>query len=227
MVAKDLLRPVPGVRLITRLRQQLRFSGSVHYWELRYANGGSSGEGSYGELGRAKAEFLNYFVCSHAIGSIIEFGCGDGYQLSLADYPRYVGLDVSRAAIGLCKDRFADDPSKSFFLYDGDSFVDHLGVFTADVAISLDVIYHLIEDQVFDTYMRHLFAASKRYVIIYSTNEVRSDTAPHVRHRNFSQWVDIHYPQWNLDEVVRGPSSLPGRADFYIYGRGNVGSAAH
>ena len=40
---------------------------------------------TYGELGRAKADFLNNFVRSHAIGSIIEFGCGDGYQLSLAD----------------------------------------------------------------------------------------------------------------------------------------------
>jgi len=37
----------------------------------------------------------------------------------------------------------AGDPAKSFLLYDGACFTDRAGVFTADLAISLDVIYHL------------------------------------------------------------------------------------
>lgn len=225
MVVKDLLRPVPGARLLSRLRQQRRFSGSVDYWELRYVEGGNSGQGSYGKLGSVKADFLNHFVRSHDISSVIEFGCGDGHQLSLADYPSYVGLDVSRVAIGLCKSRFADDPTKSFFLYQSDSFVDRTGLFAADMAISLDVIYHLVEDQIFEAYMQHLFAAGERYVVIYSTNDAVRDTAPHVRHRNFSRWVDINFPQWRLAEVVQGASSLPGRADFHIYDRGNSDTA--
>jgi hypothetical protein len=221
LVAKDLLRPVPGIRLLSQLRQRRRFSGSVDYWKARYVEGGNSGQGSYGELGRAKAAFLNGFVHSYNVDSVIEFGCGDGHQLSLANYPSYVGLDVSRIAVGLCKSRFAEDPTKSFFLYESASFVDRMGLFTADLAISLDVVYHLVEDGIFETHMQHLFGAGERYVIIYSTNEVVKNTAPHVRHRNFSKWVENHQPQWRLTEVIQGPDSLPGRADFYIYDRGN------
>ena len=92
---------------------------------------------------------------------MIEFGCGDGHQLSLAEYPGYIGLDVSRSAIGLCQRRFTGDRTKSFFLYDGACFTDRSSLFTADLAISLDVIFHLIEDAVFDTYMTHLFAAGE------------------------------------------------------------------
>ena len=150
----------------------------------------------------------------------MEFGCGDGNQLSLADYPRYVGLDVSRTAIGLCQQRFAADPSKSFFLYDGTCFTDRGGVFAADLAISLDVIYHLIEDQTFETYMSHLFAVGQRFVVAYSTNMELCDTAPHVRHRIFTTWVQNNCPEWELTGVTRGPNEeLAGRADFFTYRR--------
>ena len=126
---------------------------------------------------------------------MIEFGCGDGNQLSLAEYPGYIGLDVSRTAIGLCQRRFAGDPAKSFFLYDGACFTDRAGIFTADLALSLDVVYHLTEDSVFETYLRHLFAAGQRLVVIYSTNAEIGGTAPHVRHRHFTPWVEANCPR--------------------------------
>jgi hypothetical protein len=219
MTVKDLVRPFPGVRRLSLLRQRRTFNNSAHFWEKNYAGGGTSGAGSYGALGTAKAEFLNAFVREHGVRSVTEFGCGDGHQLSLADYPRYVGLDVSRAAIALCKRRFADDPSKSFFRYDGPCFIDHAGLFTADLAISLDVIYHLVEDSVFETYMTHLFTAGGRYVAIYSTNMVMGGTAPHVRHRNFSSWVDENCPQWRLAGLTCGTGPGSGRADFFVYER--------
>src|ERR1700757_3968895 len=117
MTVKDLVRPLPGARRLSLLRQRIGFRGSAQYWERNYARGGTSGPGSYGALAEGKAAFLNAFVHERAVGSVIEFGCGDGHQVSLAHYPRYVGLDVSRSAIALCKRRFADDRAKSFFLY--------------------------------------------------------------------------------------------------------------
>jgi cyclopropane fatty-acyl-phospholipid synthase-like methyltransferase len=219
MTVKDFVRPLPGVRRLSLLRQQLGFNGSASFWERNYARGGTSGNGSYGALAQAKAEFLNGFVQEHDLQSVIEFGCGDGHQLSLADYPRYVGLDVSRSAVTVCKRRFADDPTKSFFLYDGGCFVDRAGLFTADLAISLDVIYHLVEDQVFETYMAQLLAAGRRYVVVYSTNTVVGKTAPHVRHRRFSSWVEDNCPQWHLAQVTDGPLAGLGRADFFVYER--------
>lgn len=219
MTVKDLIRPLPGVRQLSLLRQRVAFHGSALYWERNYARGGTSGEGSYDRLAEAKAAFLNNFVRARAVTSVIEFGCGDGNQLSLADYPGYIGLDVSRSAIGLRQCRFAADPTKSFFLYDGACFTDRVGLFAADLAISLDVIYHLTEDPVFETYMTHLFAAGEKYVIVYATDGERRGTAPHVRHRRFTPWVEAHCPDWRLLEVKHGPSLGPYRTDFFTYER--------
>ena len=189
------------------------------YWERNYARGGTSGSGSYHALAEAKAAFLNDFVRTREVRSVIEFGCGDGHQLSLADYPRYSGLDVSRSAIQLCERRFVADPTKSFFLYDGACFADRAGLFTADLAISLDVIYHLTEDAVYEAYMSHLFAAAARFVIVYATNREIPGTAPHVRHRLFTPWVEVHGLDWRLLKVTAGPNPVPDRADFFTYER--------
>jgi SAM-dependent methyltransferase len=219
VTVKDLVRPLPMVRRLSLLRQRVLFRCSATYWEQNYARGGTSGPGSYGCLAEGKAAFLNEFVREHGVRSVIEFGCGDGHQLSLANYPRYVGLDVSPAAIRMCERRFAGDATMSFFRYDGACFVDRGGWFSADLAISLDVIYHLVEDAVFEAHMRHLFGAAQRFVIIYATDTRMGGTAPHVRHRHFSPWVSSHSPQWRLVQVVPGPNSGPGRADFFIYQR--------
>src|ERR1700692_4422141 len=117
MNVKDLVRPLPGARQASLLRQRIAYGGSARFWEQNYAQGQTSGSGSYGALAEGKSRFLNDLVRQRAVRSVIEFGCGDGNQLSLANYPSYVGLDVSRTAIGLCQSRFAEDPGKSFFLY--------------------------------------------------------------------------------------------------------------
>lgn len=216
---KELLRPLPGMRHLSMLRQRIDFAGSSNFWEKNYQAGELSGPGSYGALADGKANFLNAFVHQNIVRSIIEFGCGDGNQLSMAEYPRYIGLDVSKSAIALCKHRFAADQGKSFFLYSGDAFVDHVGMFKAELAMSLDVVYHLIEDTVFETYMTQLFAAGQRYVIVYSSDIEIHGTAPHVRHRRFTPWVEKNCPEWRLAEVTRGPNEEPGRADFFVYER--------
>jgi SAM-dependent methyltransferase len=220
MNVKDLVRPLPGVRQASMLRQRLAYGGSARYWEQSYAAGATSGDGSYGALAQGKGQFLNELVRDRAVRSVIEFGCGDGNQLSLAAFPRYIGLDVSRTAIGLCQQRFADDPGKSFFLYDGTCFTDRAGVFRADLALSLDVLYHLTEDAVFETYLRHLFGAGERLVVIYSTNIELGRTAPHVRHRRFTPWAEANCPGWTLASMTPGPNTGPARADFFIYERG-------
>jgi SAM-dependent methyltransferase len=219
VVLKDVLRPLPGFRQVSLLRQRLGFQGSASFWERRYVRGGWSGPGSYGDLASGKAKFLNDFVRERDIDSVIEFGCGDGNQLSLASYPHYVGLDVSKSAIELCIHRFADDRAKSFFLYGGSAFVDRDGLFSARLALSLDVIYHLTENSIFESYMSHLFAAGLQYVIIYSTNAELRDDAPHVTHRKFSSWVDDYSTEWRLDSVTKGPGTGPRAADFYVFER--------
>ena len=94
-------------------RVPMAISDTRAYWERRYADGQDSGYGSRDQLARFKASFLNAFVARNGIRSVIEFGCGDGTQLSLADYPSYLGLDVSPTAVRLCASRFRDTPGRA------------------------------------------------------------------------------------------------------------------
>ena len=222
---KRIARRTPFVPQLYRWYSRLSFGSSQSYWEQRYESGGNSGAGSYGRLAKFKAEVLNQFVRDHDVASVIEFGSGDGHQLSLAEYPRYNGLDVSQRAIDLCRQRFDGDESKQFVLYDPAEHDPADDSLTADLSISLDVIYHLVEDQVFETYMRHLFAAGRRFVIVYSSNDPDAClTAAHVRHRRFTDWVTANAGDWQLMERIanRYPfdASDPDEssfADFYVF----------
>jgi len=212
----------PEVPLRHRVRariERVRFHGSADFWEERYAAGGNSGAGSYGELAAYKAGVLNELIARHQIASVIEFGSGDGNQLTLASYPTYLGLDVSRTAISMCAEKFAADETKSFIWYDPEHFVNH-GAITADAALSLDVLLHLVEDAVFERYLRQLFSAATRYVIIFSS-DTDAQTAPHVRHRRFTPWVQANLAGWHLTQRIENPlarqASTDTLADFYIY----------
>jgi SAM-dependent methyltransferase len=202
------------------------FPGSTAYWEQRYRGGGNSGAGSYGNLARFKAETLNALVRHRHLQSVIEFGCGDGNQLSLFEFPHYIGLDISRTALIRCIDRFRTDRSKSFFLYDPLACSDNQRLFHADVSLSLDVIYHLVEDSVFDQYMRALFHAADRCVVVYSSNFDDNKAAAHVRHRRFTDWASCNAPRWTLATCIQNQYPFDPRqsdetslADFYVFER--------
>jgi len=152
---------------------------------------------------------------------VIEFGCGDGNQLRLAQYPRYLGIDVSEAAVELVRSLFSADSTKRFML-----LRDYAGE-TAELALSLDVIYHLVEDQVFEQHLCSVFGAATRFVAIYSTNWDAPDHAfmPHVRHRRFTDFVERHWPDFRLVCVERPPPdragdvASPSLAEFHFYAK--------
>jgi hypothetical protein len=203
-------------------RGEYSFTNSTDYWKDRYQFGGNSGCGSYNKLAEFKASVLNAFVQENNITTVIEYGCGDGNQLLLADYPKYIGFDVSEKAISICQDLFRNDKSKKFAL------VPVNPTEKAQLTLSLDVIFHLIENDVFDMYMYQLFDSSEEFVVIYSsnTNLAISDSAAHVKHRKFSDWIILNRPEWSLirhspnEYPYSGDDSEGSFADFYIYKRG-------
>ncbi len=147
--------------------------------------------------------------------TIIEYGCGDGNQLTLGKYPVYVGFDVSPEAIALCHAIFQNDKTKSFGLmneYNGE---------TAQLTLSLDVIFHLVEDDVHYSYMQRLFDSSERFVIIYSS-DYDEEQIYHEKPRRFTKWVAANMPHWKL--IHQMPNRFPYRgnrkkgslSDFYI-----------
>ena len=205
---------------IGKLLPLIRFRESSKYWEDRYRLGGESGDGSRGVNAEYKASVINRFITQHDVRSLIEFGCGDGVQLEMFNASAYIGVDVSRTVIQQCRARFLGDAGKRFILAD-----DYAGE-CADLSLSMDVIFHLVEDPVYNTYLDRLFAAAERYVLIYSTSaDLRDTGVPHVRHRDVAADVRKLFPQFermaaaeeSLPSPVRFDRGLPTR--FFIYQR--------
>jgi hypothetical protein len=210
----------------TRLRRQNARNGdgfdATAYWDRRYAAGGTSGDGSYGRLAAFKARVLSTFVAQNAITSCIEFGCGDGNQLGLIPWPRYIGLDVSVAAVTRCINRYSNDRTKSFFLYHPGCFLDRYSLLQSQVAVSLDVVYHVTDDRQYDSYMKDVCNATSRFVVIYSTDYDRIDSC-YIRHRRVTTWMASQAPAFRL--TGRLPNPFPGTrlqesdAEFLFYER--------
>lgn len=198
---------------------------SAKYWEERYKKGGNSGAGSYGRLALFKAKIVNNFISKNNIKLVLELGCGDGNQLSLLKIPRYIGLDVSRNCINSCQKIFAKDKRKSFILYQPNQPIDGLVNLKADLTLSLDVIYHLVEDRIYHQYMNNLFSTSRKYTIIYSSNTDSQNLIQpqHIKHRNFTHWVDQNTTGWQLVKIINNNFPLlknedeESVSDFYIF----------
>lgn len=214
--------PVLGTyiqKMYEKFKRRDSFTSSSLYWESRYAQGGNSGDGSYDKLAEFKAEILNDFVSRFKIRTVIEYGCGDGNQLSYANYPEYIGFDISPTCIGICKNKFINDKTKKFKL------IDEYTSEKAELVLSLDVIFHLVEDDVYDRYMRQLFDTSLKYVIIYSSNtdDNSFNSAPHVKHRKFTDWILLNRPNWKIVKFIpnkypfKGNTKTGSFCDFYIY----------
>lgn len=195
---------------------------SKDYWNNRYLKNGNSGSGSYENLAQFKAEIINNFVESYNVKSVIELGCGDGNQLKYANYKEYKGFDVSTKAIEICRANFIKDKSKRFLDYSEIKKAKH----QEELVLSLDVIFHLIEDEVFNEYMKDLFTASSKYVIIYSCN-YNKKIAAHVKCRKFTDWIHTKYKnefklikyipnRFPFDEKLPNSTSF---SNFYIYER--------
>lgn len=207
------------------IKRKDKFENSDQYWKKRYQTGGNSGAGSYGQLALFKAQVINDFALEQGVLQALEFGCGDGNQCSLFKFSKYVGVDISPTIIAQNKQKFASDGSKAFYTYD-DFFQQYKKAF--DLTLSLDVIYHLIEDSVYHQYMNTLFDYAGKYVIIYSSNfDSKQDS--HVRHRSFVPWIESNRKGWKLLQLIpnkytydpRDPNNTSS-ADFYIYERAGV-----
>lgn len=214
------------------LRNILGRSGkfsSAKYWDKRYSSAGNSGAGSYGRLAEFKASVLNAYVADHGIARVLELGCGDGNQLSLANYENYVGLDISPTAVEICTDRFK---SNKHWRFDVISSVDLRALertFDPQFVMSIDVLFHLVEDEIFHDYMTNLFQFGSATIAIYSSNGNFNVSAPHIRNHTFTDWIAANAPEWELLEKVDNPYPWSEEApdatsfcDFYFFRKGTT-----
>lgn len=219
---------MPG-SLISKFKRHLfrkkiqQFTTSPEYWEKRYNLGGNSGKGSYGEEAQFKADFINDFLKDSNIKKVIDFGCGDGNNIGLIDYPEYLGIDVSKTAISICKKKFSDNNNYNFFWNDTSDprpvkqklNNENYKTDEFDLAQSLDVIFHLIENEIFEAYLSDLFSLSSKYVLIYSSDH-EEQGAQHVHHRKVSDYIASHFSDFKL--IDRSEYAQGGKT-FLVYAK--------
>lgn len=177
-------------------------------WDKRYSEGGNSGRGSYGEHYEFKTKVINGFIEKYNIKNVVDFGCGDGNQISNLLFEKYHGVDLSEVSVGLCRSLYADDATKSFGLYELGKKPEK----KAELTMSLDVIYHLIDDSYFEDYMKCLIECTDKYILVYSTNFKDDTWEGHVRHREFDNMLQDEFERI---EFIKNELDCP--ADFYFY----------
>ncbi len=196
----------------------------IAYWQWRYRTGGTSGAGSRGRLAAFKAEVVNRLIAANQIASVIDLGCGDGVQMAMigadGQGPHYLGVDVSPDALAMCL--YRGGGNRRFLLYE--DFAAAIPAHTADLAISMDVIYHLTDDAVYYNYLDDLFGCAERIVLIYASNIHAATRDTHVRHRCFTETIKSRFPDWRLAAMLPNRFSFdPAQpeqtsfADFYFF----------
>ena len=102
-------------------------------------------------------------------------------------------------------------------------------VVLGEVVRGVDVIYHLVEDDIFESYMDDLLSHSSRRLVLYTSDSdafsPRGDPPPHIRHRPVSKWMASH-PDWHMTRRIANPFPFQefdqdntSFADFYIFER--------
>jgi len=183
---------------------------SKEYWSGRYDEGGNSGPGSRGILASYKASIVNRVIQENNINEVLELGSGDGYQCQFFTVSKYTGLDVSKKAIDLCNAKYCNKKEWNFYNMSDDEAKS----VEADLTLSLDVIFHLIEDNVYEEYMEKLFDSSRKYVLIYSSNVETQSSADHVKHRKYTEWVETNKPNFKIIEEMDNPYPYAPNSDI-------------
>jgi len=145
------------------------------------------------------------------------------------NYKSYIGIDVSATAIKICKAKFSHDKSKKFYI--SSKLPENLIINSKeniDMSISLDVIYHLVENEVFENYMLNLFNSSSKFVCIYSSN-FDAEQQIHERRRKFTDYIEKNFCEWKLYKKVKNKypyntykPNTTSSCDFYFYKKTHI-----
>lgn len=171
------------------------------YWNDRYSNGHTSGNGSYGEELVKKIDFIKNLN----INSISEIGCGDlNFAKSLLIYypgVPYVGQDISEVVIDRNKGvtpqiRVTTDINK---------------LPKGDLLLCMDVLFHITDDKEYEQMLETIKKKWTNYLAI-TAYEYDNDLGNHVNIRKFD-------PSVFGKPLVREVVEEDGQKYFYLFKR--------
>lgn len=186
------------------------------YWDERYRRNRTSGEGSEGQKAVAKAQRINDLIRVEDVESIIDWGVGDGTVLSMIDSSvPYLGVDIAPITIQRLQEHYRQTRYRKWprmFKLADQAWLD---ADAADLAMSLDVIFHCVEHGEYQLHLLRVFTSAQRLVLIHSSDHDGGRTARHVRWRRWTSDVAALFPQWTLVERPSDPRAI----GFYLYRR--------
>lgn len=154
----------------------------IDYWNRRYRSGGRSGQRKLPdrkleERYRNRGRLISRFALRNQVSTVLDIGSGDGRQAAYLDVPGYLGVDPSIEAVRLARKQ---NPAKTFELLEDPE--------PRDMHLSLEVMFHLIDD---DTYRQHLdlLFSADRFVVVWASDHDETGAA-HVRHRHWTPDVE-------------------------------------
>jgi 2-polyprenyl-3-methyl-5-hydroxy-6-metoxy-1,4-benzoquinol methylase len=134
----------------------------VNYWDKRYSSGGTSGEGSIGFLRDFKWDVIEKHVGK--VSDVIDVGCGDLSFWDGRDCDKYVGIDGSEVII---QKNMLKRPNWNFVVsYSDNEMISML--YQADVVFCFDMLFHIMDDEVYEKTIENLARFSKKYIFIYT-----------------------------------------------------------
>jgi len=184
---------------------------SEQYWERRYKSGGNSGGGSYGNGLVNKVELITDLMEKYDIKSIADVGCGDCTIVpKLPHLESYVGYDISSTII----DRHNSKNTNPSYKYKLISELESLGL---DLSLSLEVIFHQVNDEEYIEYMDNLVKTDSFYILILTMNDSILDThhvkAAHIKYRDVVNKMS-QYPNYEL--IGTFPFTVT-TSSYYLY----------
>lgn len=135
-----------------------------YYWNKRYSAGLNSGQGSIGELRKFKWDtILSKTTIKNK--SVLDYGCGDLSFWKDHIHPevkKYTGYDISEFIILNHKQKWLDIHPRVSFTHNIVDVPKH------DLVFCFDVLFHIIDENLFNYTLKNLISRAKDLLFIYT-----------------------------------------------------------
>jgi SAM-dependent methyltransferase len=166
-------------------------------WGRDVAGKGTSGTGSTLEITREYRAYLEDFIKTHHIKSVVDAGCGDWTFSSAIDWngASYLGVDIASDVIATVRAKH----EKANITFQVGDITDDLPA--ADLLISKDVLQHLSNELVHNFIENNLRKRKYKWVIL--TND-RGNTNSDVESGGYRA-IDLSAPPFDVKGLVDLP----------------------
>jgi SAM-dependent methyltransferase len=181
-------------RLLTNTFNRIYAEGT---WGRDVAGKGTSGTGSTLEITRDYRAYIEAFMKTHRITSIVDAGCGDWGFSSAIDWGNasYLGIDISSDVIGAVRNKY----ERGRISFRVGNIADELPA--ADLLISKDVLQHLSNTLVQNFIRNNLKQGKYKWVIL--TNDRGSGN--HDIESGGYRAIDLAAPPFDVKGLVDLP----------------------